>query len=45
MRRQRHYYCNRTLEAKNVFEEFKPDVVIYDILGDVICGGFFNSYP
>jgi nitrogenase iron protein NifH len=23
-----------------VFEELKPDVVIYDVLGDVVCGGF-----
>ena len=22
------------------FEEFKPDVVIYDVLGDIVCGGF-----
>lgn len=28
------------LRQKNVFEEFKPEVVIYDVLGDVVCGGF-----
>ncbi|MCQ6963645.1 AAA family ATPase [Methanolobus chelungpuianus] len=28
------------LKQKNVFEEFKPDIVIYDVLGDVVCGGF-----
>lgn len=28
------------LRQKHVFEEFKPDVVIYDVLGDVVCGGF-----
>lgn len=28
------------LRQKNVFEEFKPDVIIYDVLGDVVCGGF-----
>jgi len=28
------------LRQKNVFKEFKPDVVIYDVLGDVVCGGF-----
>ena len=28
------------LRQKNVFQEFKPDVVIYDVLGDVVCGGF-----
>ena len=22
------------------FETYKPDVVIYDVLGDVVCGGF-----
>jgi len=24
----------------NLFEEFKPDFVLYDVLGDVVCGGF-----
>lgn len=28
------------LASQNVFEEYKPDVVIYDVLGDVVCGGF-----
>lgn len=28
------------LEELNAFEEYKPDVVIYDVLGDVVCGGF-----
>ena len=28
------------LEELHTFEEFKPDVVIYDVLGDVVCGGF-----
>ncbi|ADC69956.1 nitrogenase iron protein [Methanocaldococcus sp. FS406-22] len=28
------------LNRLGVFEELKPDVVIYDILGDVVCGGF-----
>ena len=23
-----------------VFETYKPDIVIYDVLGDVVCGGF-----
>ena len=23
-----------------LFEKFQPDVVIYDVLGDVVCGGF-----
>lgn len=31
------------LRQKNVFKEFKPDVVIYDVLGDVVCGGFSIS--
>lgn len=28
------------LEELNAFEVFKPDIVIYDVLGDVVCGGF-----
>jgi len=28
------------LKRQNVFEEYKIDVVIYDVLGDVVCGGF-----
>jgi len=28
------------LEALDAFEELKPDIVIYDVLGDVVCGGF-----
>ena len=28
------------LRQKKVFEEFSPDVVLYDVLGDVVCGGF-----
>ncbi len=28
------------LEELNAFQEFKPDIVIYDVLGDVVCGGF-----
>ncbi len=28
------------LKHKRVFEEFSPDVVLYDVLGDVVCGGF-----
>jgi nitrogenase iron protein NifH len=29
-----------TLTHLDVFDELKPDIVIYDILGDVVCGGF-----
>lgn len=29
-----------TLTEKNAFEELKIDAVIYDVLGDVVCGGF-----
>ncbi|SHK02183.1 nitrogenase iron protein NifH [Paramaledivibacter caminithermalis] len=29
-----------TLEDLDAFEEFKPDFVFYDVLGDVVCGGF-----
>jgi nitrogenase iron protein NifH len=28
------------LESKGVYAAYKPDVVIYDVLGDVVCGGF-----
>ncbi|NLK75615.1 MAG: AAA family ATPase [Clostridiales bacterium] len=28
------------LEELDAFEEYKPDIVIYDVLGDVVCGGF-----
>lgn len=28
------------LEELEAFEKYKPDVVIYDVLGDVVCGGF-----
>lgn len=28
------------LEKLNLFEMYKPDVVLYDVLGDVVCGGF-----
>lgn len=28
------------LEALNAFEILKPDYVFYDVLGDVVCGGF-----
>lgn len=28
------------LENLQVFETYKPDVVLYDVLGDVVCGGF-----
>jgi nitrogenase iron protein NifH len=28
------------LQELNFLEEFKPDYVLYDVLGDVVCGGF-----
>ena len=28
------------LAEKGAYEVFQPDVVIYDVLGDVVCGGF-----
>jgi nitrogenase iron protein NifH len=28
------------LQELRLFEEFKPDFVLYDVLGDVVCGGF-----
>lgn len=29
-----------SLEKLGAYEVYKPDVVIYDVLGDVVCGGF-----
>ncbi len=29
-----------TLEKLGAYEIYKPDIVIYDVLGDVVCGGF-----
>jgi len=28
------------LEDLELFENYQPDVVLYDVLGDVVCGGF-----
>lgn len=28
------------LKSKGAYERFSPDVVLYDVLGDVVCGGF-----
>lgn len=28
------------LQEIHLFEEYKPDFVLYDVLGDVVCGGF-----
>ena len=28
------------LEELELFKSFKPDAVLYDVLGDVVCGGF-----
>lgn len=28
------------LEELDAFDVYKPDIVIYDVLGDVVCGGF-----
>jgi len=28
------------LEDLELFQTFRPDVVLYDVLGDVVCGGF-----
>lgn len=28
------------LEELDAYNELKPDVIIYDVLGDVVCGGF-----
>lgn len=29
-----------TLEEKGVYDTYDPDIVLYDVLGDVVCGGF-----
>lgn len=29
-----------TLDSLDAFKIYKPDVIIYDVLGDVVCGGF-----
>jgi nitrogenase iron protein NifH len=28
------------LAEKGAYEQYQPDVVLYDVLGDVVCGGF-----
>jgi len=28
------------LEALKAYEKYQPDVILYDVLGDVVCGGF-----
>ena len=28
------------LEELNAYDVFKPDIIFYDVLGDVVCGGF-----
>ena len=28
------------LKEKGAYEVYQPDVVLYDVLGDVVCGGF-----
>ncbi len=33
------------LEDLKLFETYKPDVVLYDVLGDVVCGGFVSTDP
>ncbi|MBO6047425.1 MAG: AAA family ATPase [Erysipelotrichaceae bacterium] len=29
-----------TLDEMGVYETYQPDIVLYDVLGDVVCGGF-----
>ena len=33
------------LKQLKVYEELELDVIIYDVLGDVVCGGFACSHP
>ncbi|WP_462355125.1 nucleotide-binding protein, partial [Fusobacterium ulcerans] len=28
------------IKELNIFESFKPEIVLFDVLGDVVCGGF-----
>ncbi len=28
------------LELKGAYEKYRPDIIFYDVLGDVVCGGF-----
>lgn len=28
------------LEAIDAYDKYKPDIILYDVLGDVVCGGF-----
>ncbi len=28
------------LEEKGAYERYRPDIILYDVLGDVVCGGF-----
>ena len=29
-----------TLRGKDILAKYRPDVILYDVLGDVVCGGF-----
>ena len=29
-----------TLREKDILAKYSPDVILYDVLGDVVCGGF-----
>ena len=29
------------LKETGAYETYKPDIVLYDVLGDVVCGGFY----
>ena len=40
LRRARDYRGAREAGGKGAYETFRPDVVFYDVLGDVVCGGF-----
>ena len=35
-----HEGCGGELEELDAYERYRPDVVLYDVLGDVVCGGF-----
>ena len=39
-RKRNHCGIRDIGEKKGAYEKYRPDVVIYDVLGDVVCGGF-----
>ncbi len=40
MCRKRNYHGTGKIKRDGAYEVYQPDVVLYDVLGDVVCGGF-----